>query len=345
MPAFATPRLSSAAVVGIPIPLFIITMASQNIAGIAVLSSFGFRPDASAMFTWTGAFSLVAARSAATPSTWRRSAQTRTQTRTHTRTGAGPALLVRRRRRCRVCRLRPHRGHGGLVHQRLASAPDRSGRRPRASRGAGDIGRGGDVAGEGSGSCCHHAARDRIGGDLTSESAGRSGGWWPAGQSVCGSIVATGRSSAWSRDPVVEREGNRATARIAAAGELRACTGAPGSGCRRAVRGLAARTVGSRGSIPALAGEPSSSTIPACRSSVSPQRAFGGADLTERRGLGATGDTTRLCYPRAGRGCNSERIWPSKTAASYSAGISKNRILAFLTASRFTASRMNALFW
>ena len=61
VPTFVTPRLSIAAIVGISIPLFIITMASQNITGIAVLSNFGFRPDASAMFTWTGAFSLVAA--------------------------------------------------------------------------------------------------------------------------------------------------------------------------------------------------------------------------------------------------------------------------------------------
>ena len=60
VPTFVTPRLSIAAIVGISIPQFIITMASQNITGIAVLSSFGFRPDASAMFTWTGAFSLVA---------------------------------------------------------------------------------------------------------------------------------------------------------------------------------------------------------------------------------------------------------------------------------------------
>ncbi|MDD9983111.1 MAG: benzoate/H(+) symporter BenE family transporter [Gammaproteobacteria bacterium] len=61
VPTFVTPRLSIAAIVGISIPLFIITMASQNITGIAVLSNFGFRPDASTMFTCIGAFSLVAA--------------------------------------------------------------------------------------------------------------------------------------------------------------------------------------------------------------------------------------------------------------------------------------------
>ena len=60
-PVFVTPKLSLSAIIGISIPLFIITMASQNITGIAVLSNFGFRPDASSMFSWTGAFSLIAA--------------------------------------------------------------------------------------------------------------------------------------------------------------------------------------------------------------------------------------------------------------------------------------------
>ena len=60
-PVFVAPRFSIAAVVGISIPLFIITMASQNITGIAVLTNFGFRPDAASMFSWTGAFSLIAA--------------------------------------------------------------------------------------------------------------------------------------------------------------------------------------------------------------------------------------------------------------------------------------------
>ena len=60
-PVFVAPKLSVSAIIGISIPLFIITMASQNITGIAVLSNFGFRPDASSMFSWTGAFSLIAA--------------------------------------------------------------------------------------------------------------------------------------------------------------------------------------------------------------------------------------------------------------------------------------------
>jgi len=60
-PVMVTPRFSPAAAVGIALPLFIITMASQNITGMAVLNSFGYRPNAGSMFTWTGAFSLASA--------------------------------------------------------------------------------------------------------------------------------------------------------------------------------------------------------------------------------------------------------------------------------------------
>jgi len=56
-----TPQFSVAAITGIAIPLFIITMASQNITGMAVLANFGYRPDASRMFRWTGLFSLIGA--------------------------------------------------------------------------------------------------------------------------------------------------------------------------------------------------------------------------------------------------------------------------------------------
>ena len=60
-PVFIAPSFSAPAVIGISIPLFSITMASQNITRIAVLSNFGFKPDAGSMFRWTGAFSLIAA--------------------------------------------------------------------------------------------------------------------------------------------------------------------------------------------------------------------------------------------------------------------------------------------
>ena len=60
-PTLVVPSFTLSAVIGISVPLFIITMASQNITGMAVLSTFGFKPDAGSMFRWTGAFSLLAA--------------------------------------------------------------------------------------------------------------------------------------------------------------------------------------------------------------------------------------------------------------------------------------------
>ena len=60
-PVVVAPRFTAAGIVGIALPLFIITMAGQNITGIAVLNSFGYKPDAGAMFGWTGLFSLAAA--------------------------------------------------------------------------------------------------------------------------------------------------------------------------------------------------------------------------------------------------------------------------------------------
>ena len=60
-PTLVVPSFTLSAVIGISVPLFIITMASQNITGMAVLSTFGFKPDAGSMFRWTGAFSLIAA--------------------------------------------------------------------------------------------------------------------------------------------------------------------------------------------------------------------------------------------------------------------------------------------
>ncbi len=60
-PVVVMPRFSAAGIVGIALPLFVITMAGQNITGIAVLGSFGFKLDAGAMFGWTGLFSLASA--------------------------------------------------------------------------------------------------------------------------------------------------------------------------------------------------------------------------------------------------------------------------------------------
>ncbi len=60
-PVPVAPTLSVTAVVGLALPLFLVTMASQNIPGLAVLAVNGYRPEAGPLFRMTGLFSLLAA--------------------------------------------------------------------------------------------------------------------------------------------------------------------------------------------------------------------------------------------------------------------------------------------
>lgn len=60
-PILVVPEFSLAATIGIALPLFIVTMASQNIPGIAVLKVNGYAPAPGRLFSITGAFSLIAA--------------------------------------------------------------------------------------------------------------------------------------------------------------------------------------------------------------------------------------------------------------------------------------------
>lgn len=60
-PVFVMPKFSVSATIGIALPLFIVTLASQNIPGIAVLNGFGYRPAPQPLFRVTGLFSLAAA--------------------------------------------------------------------------------------------------------------------------------------------------------------------------------------------------------------------------------------------------------------------------------------------
>jgi benzoate membrane transport protein len=60
-----TPSLSWQAVVSIALPLFVVTMASQNITGLAVLGTFGYRPSSRAAFVTTGLASAATAPFAA----------------------------------------------------------------------------------------------------------------------------------------------------------------------------------------------------------------------------------------------------------------------------------------
>ncbi len=61
VPMLVWPEFSPAALLGIGLPLFLVTMASQNIPGMAVLAANDYRPAAGPLFSVTGLFSLAAA--------------------------------------------------------------------------------------------------------------------------------------------------------------------------------------------------------------------------------------------------------------------------------------------
>ena len=56
-----TPEFSPTAVIGLAIPLYLVTMASQNLSGLAVLRASGYEPPAGPLIAVTGFFSLVSA--------------------------------------------------------------------------------------------------------------------------------------------------------------------------------------------------------------------------------------------------------------------------------------------
>lgn len=58
---WAAPSFDLAAVVALALPLYVVTMTSQNIPGIAVLASFGYHPPLKAALTYTGAATVVGA--------------------------------------------------------------------------------------------------------------------------------------------------------------------------------------------------------------------------------------------------------------------------------------------
>ena len=58
---WVTPSFTLQSAISIGLPLFIVTMASQNIPGVAILNINSYRPNAGAMFSITGLFSLGAA--------------------------------------------------------------------------------------------------------------------------------------------------------------------------------------------------------------------------------------------------------------------------------------------
>jgi benzoate membrane transport protein len=58
---FTVPELHVRAIIGLAIPLFVVTMASQNIPGVSVLATYGYRPDLRPLLTTTGAATMVGA--------------------------------------------------------------------------------------------------------------------------------------------------------------------------------------------------------------------------------------------------------------------------------------------
>ncbi len=58
-PIFTTPVFSISTLVSVGIPLFIVNMTSQNLPGLAVLNSSGYKPRISPLITWTGIANFI----------------------------------------------------------------------------------------------------------------------------------------------------------------------------------------------------------------------------------------------------------------------------------------------
>lgn len=60
-PIFTAPEFSWQVIIGAGLPLFVVTMASQNLAGVAVLRNDGYQVPVSPLVGWTGAINLLLA--------------------------------------------------------------------------------------------------------------------------------------------------------------------------------------------------------------------------------------------------------------------------------------------
>lgn len=60
-PVFTAPEFSISALIGVGLPLFVVTMASQNLPGLTVLRANGYRVPASPLVAWTGITGLLLA--------------------------------------------------------------------------------------------------------------------------------------------------------------------------------------------------------------------------------------------------------------------------------------------
>lgn len=61
LPVWTVPRLSWAAVASVALPLFVVTMASQNIPGVAVIRASGYQAPVSPLIGWIGVVNAVLA--------------------------------------------------------------------------------------------------------------------------------------------------------------------------------------------------------------------------------------------------------------------------------------------
>jgi benzoate membrane transport protein len=60
-PILTLPQFSIRSMIGVALPLFIVTMASQNVPGVAVIRAFGYQVPISPLVGWTGAATLILA--------------------------------------------------------------------------------------------------------------------------------------------------------------------------------------------------------------------------------------------------------------------------------------------
>jgi benzoate membrane transport protein len=58
-PTFTRPEFTLSTLISVGIPLFIVTMTSQNVPGIAVMNASGFNPPISPLITWVGVATLI----------------------------------------------------------------------------------------------------------------------------------------------------------------------------------------------------------------------------------------------------------------------------------------------
>jgi benzoate membrane transport protein len=60
-PVFIRPEFTLASIASVALPLFVVTMASQNVPGVAVIRASGYEPPVSPIMTWTGIAAFVLA--------------------------------------------------------------------------------------------------------------------------------------------------------------------------------------------------------------------------------------------------------------------------------------------